>query len=184
MKVIGITNIPPSYDALENCWELGLFFPLKDVLIVGSKPTKILRNHQNQLHCENGSAIEWSDGYKQYYLNGIGMKEKYVMTSSEKLDPGEILKEPNVEIRRELIKKTGIERMLSVLKNRLLDKRGNYELYSIELSDEVKDARYLKMINPSVGCFHMEAVGPECKNVGESLRWRNSNWYEDAEILT
>jgi hypothetical protein len=65
-----------------------------------------------------------------------------------------------------------------------LDRQNEYELYSIELSEEVKDARYLKMTNPSIGCFHMEGVAPEINNVKEALLWRNEQMFENAEVLT
>jgi hypothetical protein len=40
------------------------------------------------------------------------------------------------------------------------------------------------MLNPSVGCFHLEGVAPECDTVEKSLNWRNQNWHENAEVLS
>lgn len=100
------------------------------------------------------------------------MKEKDVMTPAEKIDPKEILKRENVDERRELIRKVGIERMLSVLKNKELDKKGDYCLLSVELSETIKDARYLKMKNPSIGIWHLEGVARECNTVQDALNWR------------
>jgi len=42
----------------------------------------------------------------------------------------------------------------------------------VDLSPEVREAKYLKMINPSIGCFHVEAVGPECFTVEHAINWR------------
>lgn len=72
----------------------------------------------------------------------------------------------------------------AVLPNKKLDTVGNYELLSIELSPEIKDARYLKMLNPSIGIFHLEGVDPSCDTVEKSLNWRNENRFANAEVLT
>jgi hypothetical protein len=52
------------------------------------------------------------------------------------------------------------------------------------LSDEIPDARYLKMVNPSIGTFHVEGVDPQCATVEQALNWRNSDWFTHAEQLT
>ena len=111
------------------------------------------------------------------------------MTPAEDLKAEDILKETNVEVRRELLRKVGIEAMLKALPHKLLDRKDEYELFSIELSPEVKDARFLKMTNPSIGVYHMEAVGPDCNTVQNAIDWRadqlelqGANW--EPEILT
>lgn len=112
------------------------------------------------------------------------MKEDHVMTPSSELDPKKILIEQNAEIRRELIRKIGIERLMSACKHELLERVGDYELLSVQLSDEIPDARYLKMINPSIKTFHVEGVDPSCSTVEQALNWRNQNWFTHAEVLT
>jgi len=183
MEFIGVIGIPNSFGLLESSSELGLFYPLKNILIVGSRPSKI-HMVNGRLHKDEGAAVEYSDGWKVFALNGILMDPEQVLTPAEKILPESVLRENNADRRRELIRKVGIERMLSKLPHNSLDKRGTYELLSIRLSEEVPDARYLRMINPSVGVFHLEGVDPSCKTVTESLNWRNSNWHETAEILT
>jgi hypothetical protein len=44
--------------------------------------------------------------------------------------------------------------------------------YTIDLSDALKGARYLKMTNPSVRVFHVEGVARECNTVQQALNWR------------
>ncbi len=112
------------------------------------------------------------------------MKPEYVMTRAEKISPIDVLREQNVDVRRELIRKVGIERMLPKLKHKSLDSHGNYELLSIQLSNEIKDAKFLKMLNPSVGTWHVEGVSPECDTVEKALNYRNNEWFAHAEITT
>ena len=140
---------------------------------VCQRPSKVLTNPDGNLHCTTGKAIEWIDGTGYYYLNGIGMKEKHILTPAEKLDVKEIINEKNVDVRRELIRKIGIERFVQNSEAKILDKQGEYELLSIQLSEDVMDARYLKMKNPSIGIYHIEGV--EGNTVQEALNWRAGN---------
>lgn len=183
-KELGIkfTN-QKEYDILKRCQRYGMVFPTENLCVVCQPPT-VLKTNNNGLHCENGPAVSYSGDNEIYALNGVVMPKEYVMTPASKLKAKDILKEENVEIRRELIRKVGIERLMDDLPHKLLDKEGNYELYSIELSNEVKNAKFLKMINPSIKVFHVEGVGPDVKNVDEALKWRNNNMFSNAEILT
>jgi len=186
-KMIGVkfdAEVMKNYDKLEACADLGLFYPTDSCLIVTSKPTQIWRNSEGRLHKDEAPAVEYSDGWKLYFLNGIAMSPKQVLTPAEKLNPKEVLKETNVDKRRELIRKIGIERMLVSLSHKVLEKLGNYELLSVNLSDVVPNAKYLKMLNPSVGVWHLEGVAPECSTIEAALKWRNSNWFTNAEKLT
>jgi hypothetical protein len=151
---------------------------------IGEKPHAIHRNENGRLHKDGAAAVEYSDGWGVYALNGIRMKSDYILTPAEKLAPETVLQESNVDVRRELIRKIGIERMLSKLPHKVLDKRGDYELLSVTLSPEVRDARYLKMLNKSIGVWHVEGEPPEIDTVEKALNRRNQQWFTDAEVLT
>jgi hypothetical protein len=165
----------------------GWWLPHKNICWIAERHTTLHRNAQGRLHKDEGPALAYPDGFAIYALNGIRMKPEYILTPAEKLSPQTVLTETNVEIRRELLRKIGIERFLAVAKHKVLDKRDNYELLSIELTPEIKDARYLKMINPSIGVFHVEGVHPTCNTVQHAINWRahediNKEW--KPEILT
>jgi len=184
MEEIGVTGFTTDYGYLESCAELGLFYPLDSILIVGGKPSEISRNQAGQLHKDGGPSLAYADGWQLFHLNGVPMDAEQVLTPAERIEPDMVLKERNADRRRELIRKVGVERMLAKLPHKSMDKRDDYELLSVRLSDEVTDARYLRMLNPSVGVWHLEGVHPNCKTITESLNWRNHNWHENAEILT
>jgi hypothetical protein len=167
----------------DFCQSAGWSMLFWDYALVSERPKAIHRNG-NQLHKDGGLAVEYSDGWGVYALHGIQMRAEHVLTPANQIKPETVLAEKNVDARRELLRKVGIERMLAKLPHKRLDHRGNYELFSIKLSAQVSDARYLKMTNPSVGVFHLEGVPAECDTVQKSLNWRNQNWHEDAEILT
>lgn len=172
-----------KYEIFKACQKYGMVFPLDNLCIV-CQPPSVINKNKSGLHCEDGPALSYTGDNEIYALNGVIMEKKHVMTPAHQISSTDILNEKNVEVRRELIRKVGIERLLNELPHKLLDSRGNYELYSIELGEEVKDARYLKMVNPSVQVFHLEGVDPSCNTISEALKWRNNNMFEDADVLT
>lgn len=154
----------------------------KNVAFVCIKPCKINRNENGDLHCTDGMAIAWRDGYGEYYLNGVSVDENVVMTPIDKLDSKLILKETNAEVRREIVRKIGAEKLCKDLNAKIIDMKENYELLGIDIGDN-RIRPYLKMVNPSIGTYHIEGVHPDCKTVDMALEWRNKT-KEIPVILT
>jgi hypothetical protein len=135
------------------------------------------------LHKDGGPALSYPDGFSIWALNGIRVSQQQAETPAEQITPEEVLKETNADIRRELIRKVGVERMLAKLPNQSLDKRDTYEVLRIDFPG-LSDTRYLRMLNPSIGVWHLEGLPQECDTVEKALNWRNNNWHSNAEILT
>jgi len=96
------------------------------------------------------------------------------------LEPKDILKTRNAEVRREIVKRVGIERICFSLNAEIVDKQGNYELLLLDLQDGRKRP-FLKMLNPSVPeCWHIEGVHPACRTVQGALNYRRYG----EEIIT
>ena len=167
-------------------FESGVFATVlyENVAFVCVRPCIVERNSDGNLHCVDGPAIAWGDGYEEYALNGVWMPKKFVMTQAEKLNPSIILKEKNAEVRREIVRKIGIERICTELNAKCIDKStdGMYELLILDLGDG-RRRPYLKMKNPSIGIFHIEGVHPDCKTVKDSLNFRNGT-VENPAVLT
>lgn len=144
----------------------------ENVAFVCIKPCKVNRNENGDLHCIDGLAIAWRDGYGEYYLNGVSVDENIVMTPANKLDSKLILNEKNAEVRREIVKKIGIEKICKDLDYKVIDMKDNYELINLNLGDN-RMRPFLKMINPSIGTYHIEGVHPDCRTVEEALKFRN-----------
>ena len=177
---MGIKSLPKTIKYYLATHKLGFIWRLNNYIVVSQKPNLIKKN-KSGLHRETGPALTYDDnGLSDIYaLNGIMMKKEYVMTPAEQLNPKDIIAESNVDVRRELIRKIGIERMLEQLNHTVIDKVGNYELLNVELSPELKNCRYLKMQNPSVGVWHLEGV--EGDSVTEALNFRAKNIKFDGD---
>jgi len=163
-----------NYQRWRKILKLGIIYTFDDVCIVSRKPTKT--NHVNgKLHCEDGPAIEYADGFAIYMLNGVRMKKEHVMTPWNEIDVKKmILKEKNAEVRRELVRKVGMERFIESTDSEVVDTKGDYELLMVDIGlgkDNKKP--YLKMKNPSIGVYHVEGVDPSCKTVDDALEFRN-----------
>lgn len=144
----------------------------ENVAFVCIKPCKVNRNFNDDLHCEDDMAIKWRDGYGEYYLNGVSVDESIVLTDANKLDAKLILTETNAEVRREIVRKIGVEKLCDKLGAKVIDMKDNYELLDLNLGDN-RMRPYLKMINPSIGTYHIEGVSPECRTVEQALQFRN-----------
>ena len=170
---------------LSGCWFL---YWTNDTLYWFSKPTckSYEQNNRKVLHCTDGPALmsDWTD---LYYLNGVMVDKEIVMTSAEDIDPNIILTEKNVEIRREIVRKIGIERVIKNLGAETLEKGVDHagnpcELLLLNMGDGRKRP-YIKLINPSIGTYHIEGVHPECLTLKKAWNFRNGN-NENPVVLT
>ena len=73
--------------------------------------------------------------------------------------------------------------MVLSLNHKVIDKKDNYELLGIDLDINLRNCKYLKMVNPSLQIYHLEGVAPECQNVQQAINFRaaqlldkNENW--------
>lgn len=168
-----------KYRIWKNTIKLGFIYPFDDICLVSEKPVEFHFNDKLQCHNERGPAIKYSDGFSIWMLNGVRVTEEIVMTPWDVLDPKIILTEKNAEVRREIVRKIGIERVIKELGADIIDRDnitiGNnvyeYELLCIKINDN--NQYYLKMINPSIGIYHIEGVHPSCRTVRGALEWRN-----------
>jgi len=185
-----VCDLDEQTQKLLGIWRIsrnaGWWLPHKKMCWVSERHNILNRDSQGRLHKDGGAALAYPDAWEIYALNGVRMMREHVMTPAEKLDPKKVLAESNVEVRRELIRKIGMERFMDVCPHKRLNLQGNYELFSIELTPELKDTRWLKMLNPSIGVWHVEAVAPECSTVQQAINWRagqkETNW--EPETLT
>ena len=178
---IGV-KITVDYSVIEDSLEFGNIYPLTKYCVISEKPLEINRNSSG-LHNATAPALLYADKTRIWALNGVVVPDWLVLTKWDKLDCHEFAKIQNAEVRREFIRKVGVERLCTELKSEVLDKQGDYELHLIDLGGTTGNWPYLKMKNPSIGVWHMEAVAKTCKTVDAALTWRNGT-EERPEVLT
>jgi hypothetical protein len=154
---------------------------------------KLTKNAHNQCHADGRPAFCLPEE-SLYFLNGIPMEEWMVMTHAESIPPKKILEVINADQRRELLRKVGIERFIASVGAKEVDRYGDYTLLSIDFNGGPRT--YLKMLNPSIGVWHVEGVSNECRTVAEALRWRQpdamralpiatdgARWYQQGDVV-
>ena len=175
----------------------------EEFCIVSDRPRVLLVDAQNRPHCEDGPFCRWSDGAALYCLNGVRVPKWLVMTRAADLDPARLLKIDNAEVRREFVRKVGVERIVSALSGGAISKTSyrtedgrehHYELHRLAVS-ETERWTYLSMINPSVGLTHFEGVPNECHTVRDALIFRagltpaqiddtnGAEWHQQGDVI-
>lgn len=154
------------------------WFPYDEVCFISEKPIFISINDRGDLHNLNRAAIEYADGFKIYCMNGVECPEWLVETPASKLDPKEIMKIENAEVRKEAIKKIGHSKMFAELKTKIHHEFEDYQLIEFEGLYNKPYAPFLKMINPTTGEIHVEGVSQNCRTVQEALaeKWGLPNY--------
>lgn len=146
--------------------------------LVSDFPELLLANANNQPHAEFGPSHRWSDGFTTWHLNGVRVEPWMAEQDPDKMDARRIIQVPNLDQRRELIRRMGMERIISRLKPKILDTEereigGEYRLLAVDMNHG-EPWRFLQMINQSTGATHIEAVPRECETVQHALNWRAS----------
>ena len=187
--VVKVNGYTQKYDIFKQSLDIGLLYPYNKFCVVGNLPSKISLEN-NKLHCNKSAAIEYEDGFKLWYLNGVCVPQWLVETQWDKIDCSLFSKINNAEVRREFVRKIGVERILVQLGGEKIDQVGDYELVIVDLKGETGKWPYLKMRNPSIQTWHLECVSKECKTVMQAINFRasqlknigNNNW--SPEVLT
>ena len=149
-------------------------YAYEKVVYIIQKPVAITYK-ESRLHSDDGPAVRYADRTGHYYLNGIKAPSEYVETRAEEIPTEWVIKENNVELRKELLRKIGMERMLE--HGEKLDQWNTYELWNMEaILPRVTYAPYLLMRNPSMpGVIHLEGVHEDCRTCKEAINWRAGN---------
>lgn len=164
-------------------------------------PTTITLDAEKNPHGDNAPFAKWADGTSIFISHGVRIPRWLAMTHERDMDPAKMVTIDNAEIRREFVRKVGIERILNALSPGAIDKKTYYtkdgrehpyELHRLRVGSN--DWTYLKMINPSVDLAHVEGVPNTCRTVQDALNFRNglrpeqvsetgADWVQQGDVL-
>ena len=188
LESIGVKYTPEDSELLGE-WvnegeNLHWWFPFDEVVFVSERPIRLTVNETGNLHNETTMAIEYTDGWGMYCLNGITVPKYLVVTPSEDLTIEFFKNEKNADVKAEFVRKFGVERMLELGKK--IDTYENYDQEEqswwwkseYELWDMtgifvgLEYQPYLKMKNQTTGIWHVEAVSPACRTLKDAIKER------------
>jgi len=123
-----------------------------NLAVLCDRPTVLNLNDAGDLHCIDGPAIEYADGYSVYALRGTvftdGQEDAY-FRNKEPLTITAALKERNAEVRRLVIADLiGWEKLLDLEGAEVLDEvLGDARLIKVTLPDDDEPIHLLDMLN-------------------------------------
>ena len=125
-RELGLVTLRPGYaerlDLLAACARsTGPWWPYPGVCVMTERPVRFEvapappgRGHGWMvLHCLDGPALAWRDGFAVHAWYGAGVPERY---TTGDLTAGDWLNEPNAELRRLIAEQMGYARLLDDLK--------------------------------------------------------------------
>ena len=162
----------------SGVWDTLLF---ENVAYIVRRPIQVLKDTAGRLHCENGGAIAWRSGYKNYFWHGTPVTEKIILHPQD-ITKEEILSEKNSEVSRAIAEKLGWDEYLKRVDSILVDKwfdcqtKQHYELYDFKKRKGSMMPRLLKMESPELNDgtrpYYIEPVPPEIKTAQAARKWQ------------
>lgn len=104
---------------------LWLVWVTRGEIIAVARPAVRIRD--DRLHSETGPAVKWPDGARYWFVRGVKVPAELVTTPPDRLDPRMILREMNVEVRKEIVRRIGLRRIFETLGGTTVDREGSYE---------------------------------------------------------
>lgn len=166
-------RLEPLMDLAKVC---GWWAPYKDFVIFQDRHSVLRRDERHLLHCEDGPAVAYRDGFTLYFWHGVNVPSHWIMEKNA-LNPADILKETNVEKRRAGCEIIGWGRILEILGATLIDENENPQigtLYEADLPDSGKE-RFLQ-VKCGTGRDFVIPVPPETQTALDAQRWM---WNDD-----
>ena len=152
---------------LSNIYDM---IQLDGLCIVSKMPVSIKRNNSNLLHDTSGYAIEFYDGYGQYYINGRSMPD---WIFKEEITKDKFLSEKNSDVKGGIYEILGQRKMMEMLGAVSIDKKtivhANGDLEEVELLktmetfEEIDNMPFcwVSMCCPSTGTTYLQGVEPK-----------------------
>lgn len=162
----------------SGVWATVMF---ENLVICIARPNTVKTDAQGNLHCENGPAIAFDDGYEEYAWHGAWVTEQIIM-KPESLKKEQIVAEKNSEVSRAIAERLGwdeyMKRVETILIHKWFDEqtRSHYELHDFKERKGSLQPRLLKMESPELNDgtrpYYIEPVPPQSKTCQAARRWQ------------
>lgn len=158
---------------VEKC---GFFYCEENYVVVCNRPKELHFNDANELHCEDGPAVSFRRGTECdiYSINGVVVPE-FVVMSPETITIDMVKSEENVEIKRVMMERMGIEKYLEDSKATLVDADttfvdtlGSDKTVPRALMEDYEGRRFLVASDGSTKRVYFMEVPKECNTCVEA----------------
>lgn len=174
----GVEGADVNRGRVETGKYLGWWFAFDEAAIVSPHPSVFKRDEQGRLHCDDGPAISYEDGFAIYAIHGVQVPKRIIM-EPETLTIDDLLREENAEVARVIGEKLGgLENVLKPGQDwvKLIDQdtdvHGNERaLIEVRLQSLDRAARWVHVTCPSTGRQYVLGVPPTVKTAQEGIAW-------------
>jgi len=162
--------IAPLEGQMEVAKSAHWWWPFEYACIICDRPEVLKRDDEGRLHCEDGPAVKYRDGYSVYAWHGTRIPG-WIVEEPEKLDKTNIFGEENQEIRRAMIEKYGFAKFLEDAGAKLIQEDNRGKLVSITGIDGNDDESLFVIVTDSTHPDQKYALGvpPETKTAAEGV---------------
>jgi hypothetical protein len=88
------------------------WWPYKGLALAAERPTTLHVDEQGRLHCPDGPAIAYADGWSVFAWHGLRIEDADLILKPEGVTVARIRDEANAEIRRMLLTRYGFDRFV------------------------------------------------------------------------
>ena len=174
----GVEGAEVNRGRIETGKYLGWWFAFDEAAIVSPHPSVFKRDERGRLHCEDGPAIAYEDGFAIYAIHGVQVPAR-IIKHPETLTVEDLFKESNAEVARVIGEKLGgLENVLRPgsngvkLINQDQDVHGNTRsLIEVPMAALDSPARWVHVTCPSTGREYVLGVPPNIKTAQEGIAW-------------
>ena len=165
-KALGVTGLDAE-GLVGLVKHAGWVWMWEEIAIVCDRPT-IYRDMEHRLHNEDQAAVQYDDGYSQYYWHGVSVPA-WVILEPEKITAEKILSQPNQEVRRAMLEKATFAVFLDQAEKLDVDEFG--ALWKLNLDFEAEDIVFVQVKCPSTDREYCLRVPPTTKTATEGVAW-------------
>ena len=176
---IGVQYKPDALHRLaimeDLCRSCGWIYFYENVCFVSGRPavhTEVIERNDHKihrLHCENGPAMSFSDGFSIYAWHGTRVPD-HVILHPEQITPKQILTERNAEIRRVMIERYGQDRFVNDAGAKEVSRGPDGELLRIDLEED-EPIVALRLRCPSTSAVYIIRVPPDQNDFVAAKAW-------------
>jgi hypothetical protein len=170
----GIQGIEPLEGMKKLAESCGWWWPYENICFVTGRPRIVNRDNRGRLHSAERMAIRYPDGWGFYAWHGI-IVPQHVIVLREPITVEMIHAEPNVEVRRVLIERFGLDKYLKQGSVRTIHRDQCGTLYSMNTrGDEPIFVVHVINSTPEPDGSYNEyflRVPPTMKRAREAVAW-------------
>ncbi|MEM9275441.1 MAG: DUF6745 domain-containing protein [Cyanobacteria bacterium P01_F01_bin.143] len=170
-----------NYQKIEQIWQsyrylainCGWLLTYQHICLICDRPNQLRVNKEMKLHNLVKPAILLNDGVSVYAYKGEILPAKYGDINPSAWQINWILEERNPYIRRILVEGISYKRICRRKPCKELDKLGDSTLLEIDLYDDDRPARLLKIKYVDIDKIDIIRVPPHIDSVKEAIIWVN-----------